>query len=258
MDLELKGKVALITGGSGAIGRAIATELSREGATVMLCARGKEALDKAAREIATGTGGKAYALTADVTKRDSVDAMVKAVIADLGHVDILVNNAAIPNGLVPGPLETVDDELMWQDLNTKYMGYLRCARAVAPSMRQSGWGRMIHIGGLSARMSGSYSGGARNIALVHLSKTLSDELGQYGITSNLIHPGAVRTHVREEQARRDGYDIDAKMGASSAMRRVVRPEEIAHVVAFLASPKAISITGVVIETAGGASRAITM
>ena len=154
MDLELAGKSALVTGGSIGIGKAIARELALEGADVAICARGRERLEGSALEIAEETGRRIVPIVADVSSTEQVETMVKKVVTALGSLDILVNNAGVPGGLALGPLETVTDEAMMEDLNTKFMGYLRCARAAAPHMQRNGWGRIVNIGGMSARRSG--------------------------------------------------------------------------------------------------------
>jgi len=193
MDLELKDKVALVTGGSKGIGRLVAEELALEGVDVAICARTRETLEATATELANSTGRRIVPIVADTTDTPSVDAMVATVIETFGRLDILVNNAGQPGGLALGPLSTVTDEDMHADLNTKFLGYLRCARAAAPHMAKGGYGRIINVGGQSARMPGTYSTGARNIAIVHMSKTLADELGPSGINVNAVHPGATVT-----------------------------------------------------------------
>lgn len=263
MDLELRGKTAIVTGGSSGIGKVIALGLAQEGVDVAICARGKEALTAAAEEISKATGRKVVPLTCDVGRQADVEAMVRAAASALGHIDILINNAGKPGGLANGPLQDVTDEAMLGDLNVKYMGYLRCARAVAPLMKERQWGRMIHIGGNSARRSGTYSTGARNIAIVHLSKTLADELGPYGITSNVVHPGITRTpHIdrsAEQRAKASGAtpgEVMKQMAMDNATRRLVDASEVAHVVVFLASPKSIAVTGEVIGATGGKGQAV--
>ncbi len=264
MDLELKGKVALVTGGSKGIGRAIAFELAREGADVAICARGQETLEAAAKEIERETGRRVLPVVADVSKTAEVERMVAQVVQVLGRIDILVNNAGQPGGLATGPLAKVTDSAMLEDLNTKLMGYLRCARAVAPVMQRQGWGRIVNIGGMSARQSGTYSTGVRNIAIVHLSKALSDELGPSGITVNVVHPAATRTEWLDkrlaDQARQQGTtveEIERRMAQQNATRRIVDAREIAYLVAFLASPRSVAVTGEVIGATGGSSRAVT-
>ena len=141
-----------------------------------------------------------------------------------------------------GPLAEADDEALLEDVNTKVVGYLRCAKAVAPHMRARGWGRIVNIGGLSGRRAGNISG-LRNAAIVHLTKTLADQLGPHGITVNLVHPGLTRTERTDADTER--------RGASNAIRRIVDAHEIGQVVAFLASARAAAITGVAIDASGG-------
>jgi NAD(P)-dependent dehydrogenase (short-subunit alcohol dehydrogenase family) len=242
MDLGLTGKVAIVTGGSRGIGKAIAGELAREGAEVAVCGRNQETIGEAAQALAKDTGRRVIPIVADTTKWDSVTRMVQTVVAQLGRVDVLVNNAATPGGLVSGPLADADEKALLEDIDTKVLGYLRCAKAVAPHMREHGWGRIVNIGGLSGRRSGNISG-LRNAAIVHLTKTLSDQLGPHGITVNLVHPGATRTERTDAATE--------KRAASNAIRRIVDASEIAQVVTFLASTKAANVTGIAIDASGG-------
>jgi len=242
MDLELAGRVAIVTGGSRGIGRAIAQELAREGVDVAVCARHRESLDETAKALAHATGRRIVPIVADTTSWESVTRMVETTLAQLGRIDVLVNNASTPGGLVRGALADADENALLEDINTKVLGYLRCAKAVVPHMQQRGWGRIINIGGLSGRRSGNISG-LRNAAIVHLTKTLADQLGGRGITVNLIHPGTTRTERTGEETER--------RAASNAIRRIVDAQEIGQVVTFLASTKAASITGVAIDASGG-------
>jgi len=242
MDLGLTGKVAIVTGGSRGIGRAIARELAREGVDVAICARQRQALDEAAKALSQETGRRIIPIVADTMSSESVAQLVKATVTALGRVDVLVNNASTPGGMVKGPLAEADDKTLLEDIDTKVVGYLRCAKAVAPHMQQRKWGRIINIGGLSGRRSGNISG-LRNAAVVHLTKTLADELGAHGITVNLVHPGATRTERTDAETER--------RAASNAIRRIVDGQEIAQVVAFLASVKAANVTGVAIDASGG-------
>ncbi|MBI4300184.1 MAG: SDR family oxidoreductase [Chloroflexi bacterium] len=263
MDLELLERVALVTGGSKGIGKAIALALAREGADIAICARQEEPLEAAAGDIRNQTGRKVLPIVADVSRTDEVERLVQATVAAFGRLDILINNAGKPGGLATGPLPTVRDELMLEDLNVKFLGYLRCARAAAPHMQSQGWGRIINVGGLSARQPGAYSTGARNIAIVHMSKTLAEELGPFGITVNVVHPGSTRTEYLDQmlaaRAQERGTtveEIEREMAQGNPIRRIVDAQDVAWVVAFLASPKAGAITGEVISAGGGAGRAV--
>ncbi|MGH8055896.1 MAG: SDR family NAD(P)-dependent oxidoreductase [Candidatus Entotheonellia bacterium] len=262
MDLELAGKVAIVTGGSRGVGKAIAKELAREGVDVAICARSRGALEESASELARDTGRRIIPVPADTTSRESVEQMVKETVAALGRVDILVNNASTPGGLVRGSLADATEDALLEDINTKVVGYFRCAKAVAPHMQSQGWGRIINIGGLSGRQSAVLSG-LRNAAIVHLTKVLSDQLGPQGITVNLIHPGATRTErtgpTYAERARQEGVtveEIERRAAQNIAIRRIVDAKEIGYVVCFLASPKSIAITGEVIAAGGGSMRAV--
>src|SRR5688572_1991341 len=262
MDLELTGRVAIVTGASRGIGKAVAQELALEGADVALCARSREALDAAAKEIAGTTGRRIVPIVADTTNAESVRRLVETARAQLGRIDILVNNAATPGGVVRGPLAEADEKALLEDIDTKVVGYLRCAKAVAPHMQERGWGRIINIGGLSGRRSGNISG-LRNAAIVHLTKTLADQLGRQGITVNLVHPGTTRTErsapMYAERARRQGLtveDVERQIAQEIAIRRIVDAKEVGYVVAFLSSPKATAITGEVIAAGGGSQRAV--
>jgi NAD(P)-dependent dehydrogenase (short-subunit alcohol dehydrogenase family) len=256
MDLELGGKVAIVTGGSKGIGRAIARQLALEGMDVAIVARNRAALEGAAKELAAESGRRIVPLTADTSVTTQVNRMAEEAMAALGRVDVLVNNAALVGGVPGTDLATVDETALLGDINTKFLGYLRCVRAIAPHMKRQGWGRIINIGGGSYRQSATLAG-ARNAAVVHLTKVLSEMLGPYGITVNVIHPGVTSTgetgHLAE-QARKQGLALDDLMkrtAANNATRRVVDAAEIGCIAAFLASPKAAAITGEGIVANGG-------
>jgi NAD(P)-dependent dehydrogenase (short-subunit alcohol dehydrogenase family) len=242
MDLELTGRVAIVTGASRGVGKAIAQELALEGVDVAICARNRESLDETAKALANATGRRIVPIVADTTDSKSVTGLVDATLAELDRIDVLVNNAATPGGMVRGPLAEADEGELLEDINTKVVGYLRCAKAVVPHMQRRGWGRIINIGGLSGRRSGNISG-LRNAAIVHLTKTLADQLGTHGITVNLVHPGSTRTERTDEETER--------RAKSNAIRRIVDAREIGLVVAFLASAKAAAVTGVAVDASGG-------
>src|SRR3989442_9113786 len=235
MDLGLAGKVAIVTGGSKGIGKAIAQELAGEGVDVAICARDRRALEEAAKARAGATRRRIVPIVCDTTSTKSVQDLVEATVAQLGRIDILVNNASTPGGVVTGPLASADDELLLEDINTKVVGYLRCAKAAAPHMQRAGWGRIVSIGGLSGRRAGNISG-LRNAAIVHLTKTLADQLGASGITVNLVHPGLTRTERTDAEAER--------RGGSNGIRGVVGARGVSQGLAVLGATKAAGITGV--------------
>jgi NAD(P)-dependent dehydrogenase (short-subunit alcohol dehydrogenase family) len=179
-----------------------------------------------------------------------------------GRVDILVNGAAHPGGLVRSELDEADAKGLLQDIDIKVVGYFRCAKAVAPYMRRQRYGRIINIGGLTGRGSKQLSG-MRNVAIVHMTKTLSDQLGPDGITVNTIHPGVVETpHIHElyeKEAKKQGLsaaEVEANYVKVTPIRRVLQPQEMGWIIAFLASPKSGSITGESLGCDGGLTRGI--
>jgi NAD(P)-dependent dehydrogenase (short-subunit alcohol dehydrogenase family) len=264
MDLELTDKTAIVTGGSKGIGKAIARELAREGVDIVIAARNTAALEATARELEAETGRRITPIQTDTGDDGKVRNLVQKATEALGHIDILVNNAAKPGGQGHVPsLEEITNELFWDDMNVKVMGYLRCAREVAPLMKKRGWGRIINISGMAARSSGSTIGSIRNVAVAAMTKNMADELGPYGINVTVVHPGATRTEatagVTEARARAEGVsttEIEAGMAQRNTVRRLIDATEIAYVVAFLASPKAGSITGDAIAAGGGSGPGI--
>jgi|SRR5579871_4773689 len=263
MDLELAGKTAIVTGGSRGIGKAIARELAREGVDVAIVARNADDLKAAAAEVAEATGRRIVPLVADTSDDASVKAMVDQAAAELGHLDILVNCAAQPGGQGPVPkLADVNDDLFWADMNVKVMGYLRCARQVAPHMIGQHWGRIINVSGLAARNTGSIIGSMRNVSVVALTKNLAEELGPQGINVSVIHPGLTRTEktpgVVAALAQRQGIseaDADKRM-VNNLVGRWIDAQDIAYIATFLASPRSVAINGDVIAAGGGARGSI--
>ncbi|MBO9331778.1 SDR family oxidoreductase [Achromobacter xylosoxidans] len=262
MDLQLKGKVAVVTGGSLGIGRAVSEALAAEGVRVAIVARRQAQLDEVAAEITRASGVEVRGFAADVSDTAQVDAMMQQVAAHFGRIDILVNGAAHPGGLVRSEIDEADPEGLLEDINIKVVGYMRCAKAAAPHMRRGGYGRIVNIGGLTGRGSKQLSG-MRNVAICHLTKTLSDQLGPDGITVNVIHPGVVETpHIHElyaKEAAKQGLtaaQVEANYAKATPIRRVLQPAEIADAVLFLASPRAAAITGESLGVDGGITRGI--
>jgi NAD(P)-dependent dehydrogenase (short-subunit alcohol dehydrogenase family) len=265
MDLQLNGKRALVTGGSRGIGKAVARVLADEGCDVAIAARDRTRLDEAAAELRTATGRTILPVQVETGDDASVRAMVAQAREHLGGIDILVNNAAKPGGGpgIPPRLADITDDNFYEDVNVKVMGYLRCAREVAPLMIANGWGRIINISGLAARTGGSIIGTVRNVSVAALTKVLADELGPAGINVTVVHPGATKTEAvigaMEARAASIGVSIDeleAQMAQRILVRRVITAEEVAWVVAFLASPRSVSITGDAVVAGGGLAGAV--
>jgi NAD(P)-dependent dehydrogenase (short-subunit alcohol dehydrogenase family) len=258
MNLELAGKTAIVTGGSRGIGKAVARELAAEGVDVAVVARSAEALQQSAAELAESTGRRIVPIVADTGSDESVKAMDEQAASSLGHMDILVNCAAQPGGQAPPPrLAEITDDAFYSDINIKVMGYLRCAREVAPHMIRQGWGRIISISGLAARSTGSTIGSIRNVAVVAMTKNLADELGPRGINVTVVHPALTRTEktpgVIASLAERQGISLEEaeKRMVNNLVGHWIDARDIAYVVTFLASPKAAAINGDVIAAGGG-------
>ncbi|QMV15350.1 SDR family NAD(P)-dependent oxidoreductase [Vibrio spartinae] len=262
MDLEIKDKVAIVTGGGMGIGKDVARFLAEEGCDVVICSRTMSVLEKTAAEISAATGRRVLPVVCDTTDMDSVETMVAVAAKEFGRVDILVNGAAAPSGVVRNAIEFANDYELLGDLDTKVIGYFRCAKAVTPYMKEQGFGRIINIGGLTGRSSKVMSG-MRNLAIVHMTKNLSDQLGPHGITCNIIHPGVVDTpHIQELYAREGNLqnktpqEVEQGYIDVTPIRRTLAPVEIAYLIGFLASPKAGAVTGESIGIDGGLTRGI--
>jgi NAD(P)-dependent dehydrogenase (short-subunit alcohol dehydrogenase family) len=270
MDFGLTNKRAFVGGGSRGIGKAIAIELAKEGCDVVIASRTQSALEETAKEIEDLTGRRIIPLVLDVTSREQVDSVMAEGVQQLGGLDILVNSASLPGGSrsAVGPIDGLDEEALLSDFDTKYVGALRSARAAIPYLKEQLWGRIINISGGNARIAGNLSGGARNVSLVHLTKTLAVQMGKFGITVNCIHPGITRTErtVRMLEARakklgvtpQEAEALDYADGSprGNHINRMVDASEIGFLAAYLASDKSWAITGEVIMADGGSGNAV--
>ena len=255
MDLQLTGKCAIVTGGSRGIGFAVAEALAAEGVRVALVARGEAALKDAAARI----GGDAVGVVADTGSDEAVQAMVAAVVEQFGGVDILVNAAA--RAATPGQqpaAASVPDDAVRSELEIKLLGYLRCARAVAPHMVAQGWGRIVNISGLNARSSRSLAGSVRNVAVASMTSALADDLGPKGVNVTVVHPGLTVTErtpamIAAHAAARGISEAAAaaEFGSSTTVGRMITAAEVADVVTFLASPRSVAINGDAVAAGGG-------
>jgi NAD(P)-dependent dehydrogenase (short-subunit alcohol dehydrogenase family) len=259
LDLELRDKVAVVTGGNRGIGKAVAWQLAKEGADVALLARDRALLGAAAAEIAQATKRRVKGYVADTGDDAAVKTAIAQVVGDFGRVDILVNCAAAVGGVGrPPKLAEITNEPFFADMNVKVMGYVRTIREVAPHMAAQGGGRIINISGLAALSTGSTIGSIRNVGVAALTKNLADELAPSGISVVCVHPGRTRTEKTaefvERQAEAQGVtpdEVERRLAASNLVGRVITAEEIAYLVAFLASPKSIAINGDSIAAGGG-------
>ena len=255
LELGLKGKVAIVTGGSEGLGRATAERLAREGAQVAICARRKDVLERAAEGIRKATGGDVLAQSTDVTKPDQVEAFVAATLARFGGVDILVNNAGTSMATA---FDKVDDQTWQLDFDIKLMAAVRFCRLVIPPMKQRGGGRILNVTtvGGKAPLARALPTSVTRAAGINLTKSLAHEHAPDRILVNTICLGLVKSAQHE---RRATGDLDAhyrELAKRVPIGRVGEAEEFADLVAFLVSERAGYITGTAINFDGGMSAAV--
>jgi NAD(P)-dependent dehydrogenase (short-subunit alcohol dehydrogenase family) len=262
MDLGLRDRVALVTGASRGIGRAVALGLGAEGTRVSMCARDPATLEAAAAEVRARTGAEVLTVAADLSTLDGTGEAAERTRERFGRLDILVNNAG---AIRPGDFLTVPDEQWITDWNLKLLGYIRMARAVFPIMRTQGGGRIVNVVGAAARNpSPTYlAGGAANAALVNFTKGLADLGAKFNILVTAVSPAATRTERWESMLAREagalGKTVDqvrAEKEAAYPLGRIASAEEIADLVCFLASARAAFLTGICITVDGGSTRGV--
>lgn len=257
MDLGLKDRVAIVTGGSMGLGRAIARELAREKARVVVSARNEQRLQRAVEEIRRETGGQVVAICADMTRADDIRALVEQTVERWGGVDIALANAGGPPGT---RYESTTAEQVERALELNLMSTVRLAQEVTPHMQQKRWGRFIALTSISVKqpLPGLILSNTARTAVVGWVKTMATELAPHGITCNVVAPGYMRTGrvedlaaERAENEDRPVEQILAEMSGRIPMGRMGDPEEFAAVVAFLASERASYITGTTLQVDGG-------
>ena len=254
MDLGLKGKVAVVTGGTEGIGKATAFKLAAEGAKVAICARRKELLDKVADEI-RNSGGDALAVVADISKTADIEHLIQAVVERYGRIDILVNNAG---SAIRGKFLEVGDESWDADLELKVFGAIRCVRLAVPHMKKQGGGRIINVTTIGGKQPAAESmpTTVSRAAGLALTKGLSKEFAGNNILVNTVCIGKIKSGQHERHYKREGIsaeDYYARVAKNIPLRRVGEAEEAANVIAFLASDAASYVTGTSINLDGGES-----
>ena len=257
MDLKLKGKTALVTGGSEGIGKGIARSLAKEGVNLAICARRQEPLEAVAKEIAKETDAKIIAIPADLRNNASAKAFIEQAHKALGRVDIMINNAGSAAG---GVIEHLTEDDWEKGLQLKFMGYVRCLRYVLPLMVKQGGGRVVNLIGNDG-VKPSYweiCPGAANAAGQNLTLSLAGQYGKDGISFVAVNPGPVRTErwagLVDAMARDMKIPLeqaDRLAPASIPMGRIAEVEEVANLVAMLASPMMMMVNGTMIEIDGG-------
>ncbi len=260
MDLGLNSKIAVVTGSSEGIGKATATALAQEGAKVAICARRPDQLESAAQEIRSASGGEVLAVPTDVMQPDQLEAFLQRVIDTWGGIDILVNNAGTA---ASGAFESVSDETWKSDMELKLFGAIRTSRIAIPVMRARGGGRIINITQILGKQppANSVPTSVTRAAGIALTKELSKELAKDKILVNTICVNLVKSGQMARSAQRNypGMSVEegwAEMGKSVPLGRMAEAEEVANVIAFLASDRASYLTGAAINVDGGASGAV--
>jgi NAD(P)-dependent dehydrogenase (short-subunit alcohol dehydrogenase family) len=241
MDLKLKGKTALVTGGSEGIGKGIARALAREGVDIAICARRKEPLEAAANEIAKETGRKITPITADLRKDTDAKNFIEQGARALGRVDIMVNNAGSAAG---GVIEHLSEDDWEKGLQLKFMGYVRCLRYVLPIMVKPSYWEICP--------------GAANAAGQNLTLSLAGQYGKNNISFVAVNPGPVRTerwaglvNAMSRDMKISYEEADKLAPASIPMGRIAEVDEVANLVVMLASPLMGMVNGTMIEIDGG-------
>ena len=260
MNLGLRGKRAIVTGGSRGIGRECALALAREDVQVCIAARTQDVLNQVLAELEQ-IGHKGHAVAVDLTTQASCEQVVRETIDRFGGVDILVNNVgAAQNADILG----LQPKLIDEALSLKTYSYLRMSQLVIPYMRENRWGRIINIAGSAGTSPtrGNIPTGAANITILNITRALSDAVAEDGILVNTVCPGLTNTdRARTQQrtrAEREGRDVEEllkALGQELPAGRIAEPEEIANVVTFLASEACSYMFGSSLYMDGGKRRA---
>jgi len=257
MDLQLKDKIALVTGASRGLGAATARQLAREGARVVLAARNLERLEATAASIRQETGAQVAVVAGDVGVATDIERMVAETVRQFGGLDILITNAGGPP---PGQFDELDDAAWDKAINNMLMGAVRLVRAALPYLRRSKAAAVLTLTSYSVKqpLPNLVLSNSVRLAVIGLTKSLALELGPAGIRFNSILPAFTDTERQQElmteRARRAGTTADEeirKQAAASPLGRTARPQEFANVATFLVSPAASYLTGVMLPVDGG-------
>jgi 3-oxoacyl-[acyl-carrier protein] reductase len=257
MDLGLNGKVALVAASSKGLGRAVAEMLAAEGCDLLLCARGKQALDETANAIRSASKRKVIALTADLSKPEDVSQIAARAMEEFGRVDVLVTNGGGPPA---GPFETHSMEAWHDAVRQTLFSVVELTRAVLPGMKERRWGRIINITSIAVKqpVDNLILSNSVRAAVTGFARTLANEVAPSGVTVNNVMPGYTRTDRVTSLAAKNAQlrgttpeDQIAIFEKQIPMGRIGEPREFAAMVAFLASEQASYITGASIAVDGG-------
>ncbi|MGZ5865321.1 MAG: SDR family oxidoreductase [Rhizomicrobium sp.] len=258
MEISLKGRSAIITGGSKGIGFAVATRFANSGADVAIVGRGREALDAAKAAIEKTAKGRVTAIQGDVGVAADVKRAYDEAMKAFGKLDIVVNNAGTSRA---GPFENLTDEILQADLEQKLFAAVRLTRLVWPQMKERKWGRVINVLNIGAKSprAGSAPTTISRAAGMALTKVLAGEGSPFNVLVNAMLVGFIRADQHVQAAAKAGVSLDDYMAPrvkDIPMRRIGEPEEFANMACFLASEQASYITGTAINIDGGHSPAV--
>jgi 3-oxoacyl-[acyl-carrier protein] reductase len=262
MDLGLRGKIALVAASSRGLGRAVAEELANEGASLILCARDAEGLNKTKHDIVSHSGAQVIAVPADVSLPGDVKRVVDSGIEQFGRIDILVTNAGGPPA---GKFEQLSLEQWEQAVRLTLFSAIELTRHVLPGMKARGWGRILNITSIAVKqpVENLILSNSLRAAVTGLARTLANEVAAEGITVNNILPGYTRTERVEDlavmMAEKQGISAEEfkqRWEQEIPMRRLGEPREFAALAAFLVSERASYITGTSIQVDGGWIRSL--
>ena len=255
MDISLAGRSALVTGGSKGIGLAIATRFAASGADVAIVARGREALDQAAKTIGATARARVVTAQGDVAKAADVQRAYDDTMKALGKIDIVVNNAGTSN---TSPFEKLTDEVLQQDFDQKLFAAIRFTRLVWPQMKERRWGRIINVLNIGAKAprGGSAPTSITRAAGMALTKVLSHEGAPHNVLVNAMLVGFIEADQHVQAAARAGIPLEDYVKARAKdipLGRIGRAEEFANLACFLVSDAGSYITGTAINVDGGRS-----
>jgi len=258
MDLGIKGRSAIVTGGSRGIGRETARQFLEEGVRVTICSRNGETLNATRDDLARETGGEIQAVVADMTKETDIARLVESAKTRFGTVDILVNNAG---QMYSGRFAVMTDGGLKEQFETKIFGFLRAIRLVYPMMKAQRWGRIVNMIGGAGKEPDPYmfGSGITNSGLLNITKSLSTEFGEDNVLVNAVCPGWVDTNLWRRNAQGLAQELGAKSeqdarrqaARKNSVNRFGKPEELANAIVFLCSERASYITGVSLNLDGG-------
>lgn len=251
----------MITGGSRGIGRAVALLLAEQGMHIIICGRTRESLDRTKQDI-SNLGVTCHAFQTDVSRVDDIDQLVKRAITDAGSIDVLVNNAVTSTS---ARFDELTDDQFQYHIDVKLMAYIRIARLVFPYMKEQSWGRIVNIGGMTARVVAPLrmTNGVVNAGVANFTKQFSGYAAASNVTVNCVHPGYTTTErvqqIFQREAEETGDDLAtvvARRTADIPLGKLVQPEDIAAAALFFCTPMAQMITGQCIAVDGGSGTSI--